>query len=361
MKNFIDSNLININPENVPSGTLAIKIGNNVFTAGNINIDEYGEPYVVVDDNGTLKAQKLSFDGTTPNDSGEPEVLTANNVKVFNTGHTEPSGTVSGRGMNFYKCATVDTVNETWTGYKAVLTNGVYSYESTATTGLTYSIVTPTVGLVYTDGALIRASLYEGMPPANGLVFYAPLSSVSATAETGQTLNITGTVTYQTHNGVQCGYFNGASVINGNDSVISGANPFSISVWCKARSAGGFVYCFGTLNGVNSAPFFGIASGVYGFSFCYNDDRDPGITYDSNWHNFIVVFDGTDAVTYKDGVQVRSYNFGTANVGAGFTVGDTSWSGGKWNGYIAALRVYNRTLTQNEIATLASEFTPTNS
>ena len=70
----------------------------------------------------------------------------------------------------------------TWRGRKAVLNNGIYSFQSNSTSGLTYSSVTPVVGKIYADGALVTiASLYMGIP-TEGLVFYAPLASSAAAA-----------------------------------------------------------------------------------------------------------------------------------------------------------------------------------
>ena len=51
-----------------------------------------------------------------------------------------------------------------WSGYIATLSNGVYSFSSTVTTGLTFTTVTPQVGKVYSANALIEAKLYTGTP-----------------------------------------------------------------------------------------------------------------------------------------------------------------------------------------------------
>ena len=69
-----------------------------------------------------------------------------------------------GGGGTFYKCASVDTATLTWTGFKAVLTDGVYTFEETATAGLTYGVAyTPAVGSIYNSGATIRvAKLWDG-------------------------------------------------------------------------------------------------------------------------------------------------------------------------------------------------------
>ena len=56
-------------------------------------------------------------------------------------GNFEPGkggGTVSS-SMKFYKCASVDTANKTWTGYELVLQDGVYVVSEALTDGLTRS------------------------------------------------------------------------------------------------------------------------------------------------------------------------------------------------------------------------------
>ncbi|MBO4490994.1 MAG: hypothetical protein J5944_06515, partial [Lentisphaeria bacterium] len=73
-----------------------------------------------------------------------------------------PDGSFSevggGSSMAFYKCASVGT--GTWTGYLATIdsTTGVWSFASTATSGLTYDRITPVVGNVYDEECTFRAS-----------------------------------------------------------------------------------------------------------------------------------------------------------------------------------------------------------
>ena len=110
------------------------------------------------------KFQPVDLSGNTPANSG-----TARNVdlKMFLTGVPLPEGTIGGSSVEFYQCANVNTSAKTWTGYKAVLEDGVYSFEETVTDGLDYTIITPEVGKVYTADALILVSyVYEGMPQA---------------------------------------------------------------------------------------------------------------------------------------------------------------------------------------------------
>ena len=68
---------------------------------------------VLVDDGGTMKVQKLTFDGTTPSDDGDP--VTVESFYTFQTGRDEPvydSGSSGGSTMEIYKC--VDAEGMTW-------------------------------------------------------------------------------------------------------------------------------------------------------------------------------------------------------------------------------------------------------
>lgn len=107
MGNYSKENLIAIPATAVPAGTLAIKIGNEVFTPGNIRISS---------------------------------------------------------GIDFFKCASVNTTDKTWTGYKAVLVEGIYIFDDTATAGLTYGTgYTPAVGDIYNQIATVKvSSLWNG-------------------------------------------------------------------------------------------------------------------------------------------------------------------------------------------------------
>jgi hypothetical protein len=65
----------------------------------------------------------------------------------------------------YYKCASVDTVNKTWTGYElldSTVLNGVFS--ETLTTGLSYTGMFPIVGHVYDASCLIVAGVNGPAP-----------------------------------------------------------------------------------------------------------------------------------------------------------------------------------------------------
>ena len=105
----------------------------------------------VVDSNG--KFQPLKFDGTDASESGEPETVV--NYKSWNSTYPPP---VPVPPMNFYKCASVDTSNSEWSGYRATLNDGIYSFASTVTSGLSFTTITPVVNAIYTEDALCKVS-----------------------------------------------------------------------------------------------------------------------------------------------------------------------------------------------------------
>ena len=185
MSNYTNENLINVPSANVPAGTLAMKVGDNIFTAGNV---------------------------------------------VINGGATD-----------YYKCATVNAQHQTWTGYRAVQdpVTHVYSFEATVTGGLTYSVVTPEVGKVYADGALIEANLFT--IPTDSLVLYAPLSAASATAETGQTIGTIGSVNYGTVSGIPCADSDTTKTLYVDEimSVLDPGIPKTLSCWVYITSWNG--------------------------------------------------------------------------------------------------------------------------
>ena len=63
---------------------------------------------------------------------------------------------------DFYRCASVNTENNTWTGYKAILSNGSYSFEQNVTENLSCGNgFVPIINEIYDKFALIHvADLY---------------------------------------------------------------------------------------------------------------------------------------------------------------------------------------------------------
>lgn len=345
--------------------------------------------YVAVEENGELKLQKLSFNGTEAIPDGATEAMLE--VGLFPTGMDEPAYAGSGGGgggssMKFYKCASVDTTMKTWTGYELILTDGKYTVSSDITTGLTYTTMTPTVNYIYSEDALIRVGLYYDGIPTDGLVFYASLNGETPdTAETGQVLSQVSAdasqpVQYTTVDGVSCASF--GSVNYGDDcgygglsfdasDLPRGSSVRTISFWVKFAPVQSAVYFFfygsyaSNMVGFLSSPNYGTINFVYN----YDDNYVNGFSFSDRFHHVAVVVRGStnnDIDYYFDGVK---QNENLTQGGAGNSIdtsGGTCYLGcgrsgslGRFDGWVSSVRIYDRILSQEEITVLASEFTPT--
>ena len=101
-----------------------------------------------------------------------------------------------GGGADFYRCVSVDNDTKTWSGYKAVLNSGIYSFEETATTGLKFNALIPRAGKIYTADALAVISyLFAGLPAVSISVplsgdYYGTMNNVTINTETGANGNL---------------------------------------------------------------------------------------------------------------------------------------------------------------------------
>ena len=121
--------------------------------AGNIQIGsstEFG--YINADGN----FQPIDLSGDAPVNSGAARSV---DLKMFDTGVPLPDGTIGGSSMELYKCVSVDTATQTWSGYRVVETDGEYIFSDTLTSNLNYAgglNVKP--GKVYSSDGKIRSN-----------------------------------------------------------------------------------------------------------------------------------------------------------------------------------------------------------
>ena len=275
--------------------------------------------------------------------------------------HNETPEVIPSGGENYYKCASVDTSAKTWTGYKAVLMNGIYKFESAVTTGLQYTTVVPVVGKVYSADTLVLVKeLYNGIPTSN-LLFYMPLSEHIDKAPTGQRLQYDmNTITYSTVDDIPCGYFANSRIqtqetYTWNEVTLSGfmkptgGNAASGCVHIGADSSNQMLK-FGAHENSWFVSTYGGGNGVDVFGEEDITDRmhHVAVTLDSN--KFMVI--------YLDGVKVHEVQTSVNLPSSNIIIGNDSVVQFMYYGYLAAPRVYNRALTADEIQTLATEFTP---
>ena len=265
------------------------------------------------------------------------------------------------------------TTVKSWTGYKAIFNavTGYYTFEATATSGLTYTDVTPTIGMIYDAGALVSVSkLWDGIP-TRGLVFYAPLSSEQSTAETGQYL-YNYSRNYTTYKGVPCAQFSGEPMYSNTSAGLpTGNNPWTICIWvCPTAIADTWNTSLSCMLGsweAQGTKGVGLSCAGSGDNLGTKigavdtwTERICPIVLDT-WYFLTATYDGSTIVGYCGGAS-QSVSV-TTNIGPDqLVIGnnlDSSNGSMPFYGYISSPRVYNRVLSQAEIAALAVEFTPT--
>ena len=323
---------------------------------------------VLVNDNGVLKVQPLKFDGTAPSDSGS---LQEYDLKIFDTGRAEPDygGAAPSASMDFYKCTYVSSDSSmTWRGRKAVLSNSLYNFQSNSTEGLQYSSITPVVNSIYTQNALQKISYLPLDTLNEGLVFYAPFTSVEPNAATGQSLTYGQghNITVSKQDGIMC--LKSAADPNDSRGVTStdtdlpmGTDPCTISLWVKwaviwqnynADNIFGYGDSARAIGcGVNQSYYNGLF-----YIYLANSDgfRAPYVS-PLKWHNILAVYNNEIRSMYVDGIFIDSKNKAFNTSIGSLIVANNRYA----DIYFTSARIYNRALSDFEIKMLANEFTPT--
>lgn len=290
MSNYTKENLIAVPSTDVPAGTLAIKVGNEIFTPGNIKIAS---------------------------------------------------------GMEFYKCASVDTVNKTWTGYKAVLENEFYVFESAVTSGLTYGgAFTPNTGYIYDADATIQVHhLWQGSPIDYAL--YANLSTISV--ETGQPVEQHGGE-FTEIAGVKC-YSASSSRLSFSSLTLNAGTGMTYAIRIYPRRFSGWQN-YVTLQSSSDQFNLWANNGAIGMWYTSSSLWSPITLSETKWYHCALTYIDGVVSLYIDGVKYTSntsMNFGEVTgciVGLNMDACDAAF---------ADFKVYDRALSESEIVALSSE------
>ena len=210
---------------------------------------------------------------------------------------------------------------------------------------------------------------YQAMP-LNGLLAEY-LFTNSCLDSSGNGINGTATnIVYSTGKSGSCGSFNGATsyfVTNNDYSTLK-----SLSLWIYPKAAnGGCIAALGHTSNHYAVFSMWISSSskitVY-FSGYVTKGDTPAITLNT-WHHIVVTNDSvtsgaTNLKVYVDGAQVTlttetsstSYTTGTGRSAFGGFFNNQNYPQRLfYNGSISNMRMYNRILTADEVATLYSE------
>ena len=223
-------------------------------------------------------------------------------------------------------------------------------------------------------GLLVPVGESVVAPPANGLVFYAPLSEDASTAETGQALTKNGMVTYQTVEGLPCARFDTKySYLSATVPNMTGVLTGTISLWIYISNDAGTsatdyprFFTFGDKSKPNNGFICGTwakPGGVINYQSNNSSNAWPSANNPlrkGRWINFVATI--TESGTLQS--YVNGGEGGVCETGA-ITINDPSVyinysdsSYGVDGIYIADVRMYNRILSTSEIKTLAGEYKP---
>ncbi len=265
--------------------------------------------------------------------------------------------------------AEVDTdVPKTWDGYKAVLADGVYSFESDVTTGLTYgSAYKPIADKLYSPDASLCFQGIKMAIPDDPLI-YLSLSGEANTAETGQALTYPGELKKYTFSeiidGIPCITFSGS-----NGVVVAQSLPldgdFTISSWSRANSYSGVASIWKIGTETKNEMRLGTRDNGNLIIETYSSDGQrseiSNVGKQFSWFHIVVKKQSNIVSAYLDGYFVGAVEWnitliddGTCHVG--YPHGSSGL--GASTRSQAAFRFYARALSDDEIFALANEFVP---
>lgn len=314
------------------------------------------EGYVVVEDGGVLKAQKLSFDGTVASPDGSAEEI--GSVGIFNTGMDEPAYKGMGGG-SFYKCASVDSTAKTWTGYEAIQAeDGTWSFADTVTSGLEYGIgYIPVLGNIYNSNATATIDKLFGFSIIDYAVFYAPLTASTTTAETGQTIEEYNSPEFITHAEKKCVHFNqSAYLLSETTGVLTNQSPRTYSVEVYRGGSVHMKYVFS--HGGESDFCFRCYTTNNGLAIWSSEGWDGmGSQLPQSWTRLTIVYTGTQWLVYF-GSELKLTIDHTVTQAASsevLSIGSHFDGGGAYDGYMRNFVIFDKALTVEEIQQLSEE------
>ena len=231
----------------------------------------------------------------------------------------------------------------------------------------------PTAGAkgILCGGVFLPIESYESDPPtpasqipSEGLALYVPLSEAPNASEWAGY----GSITYKTVDGVPCAYFNGD---NRNGLYMGGkafeTQTFTVSIIFNTKSfsptSGYMPYLvnFGTSSSDNSRLALRLDN------YYSNNKNALAMVYNGvyllvqnlstdTWYSAQMKFDGSQISLYLNGELQSQLNVSAMEIQSGVWIGKSPSNDGAFNGYLSSMRVYNRALSDAEIALLAREF-----
>lgn len=244
-------------------------------------------------------------------------------------------------------------------------------YPAIAGDHIAYSGSQSEKGIVFKGKASVNQNITDG------LAIYIPFENQQTTAQTGQAITLSGNFSYGTTQGIPCVTFPyGAHMSVDASSVIQGSSDKTVSFWFYPTSSGGVILglCCGRqdttsfIRITDQYNYLSLDVGSNNDSLSTNQNTDPIAR--NAWHYVcLTIKPATDNVDkpivnlFIDGKHLLT-NIGPARpmtkTGKDYQL-DIGWlaniTGARYVGGVAALRIFNRVLDEDQITTLANQFT----
>lgn len=323
-------------------------------------------------------------------------------------------GSGGGGSAKYYKCASVDIANKTWSGYGTTIDeSGYVTFADEVTDGLTYTLFTPKAGEVWSENAMLQIGKFlTPIAYPTDIAFNLPLDATSNSGE-DVTLDSCGVggwcprENYLEHSknidGVKCLYLHEGSKVYievGGGLFAKNDTTANEVTGCSARYGVGHPWTYSFWFYPNSQTNVGEGL-LFTLGYCYNSgydrrlrlayndvtgtfqlqtDRNDSATTEwsgyaekQKWHHICVTGkeDSKTFALYIDGVYVVTLTHGSNIPYQPYTNPDF-WLGGTASnpggnstdlqhviGGYAKMKWYNRILEPGEIVALSQEITPT--
>lgn len=250
-------------------------------------------------------------------------------------------------------------------------TKKYYTFEETLTEGMTYGNgFTPEVGKVYDSEAMIEvANLWTNyIPmPTDGLIFYTPLKEQKSSDELGIPLNYYGSAkqsyVYDDELKQTVCKFEGGVIATPTDQYVL-PKQITMSMWVKAFTNTSGIWALNMQKQSSAKAYQLRTNSVAVWNNSYDQEFSlPESNDRTKWHHYLMTCDGQTLYGYLDGSLVvsqqcstssfRDSDYAPISIGTNESFSDNS---ADFEGYITAVRVYNRALSDDEIKLLSTEF-----
>jgi hypothetical protein len=264
---------------------------------------------------------------------------------------------------------TIDSITASGNNLSAIYSETVVATDSVSSTTKVALKVTVNPAITVTG---INGTLNGTLMPQTGLVGYWGFDSAATLGTnslTGSSLTINSGASWTTS-----GKYGGGLALNGTSGSLSGTvanlpvgnSGYTLSAWVNSTTISGAhgILGWGVWGSGNGTNAFRLANNGLDNYWWGNDLLTPQFTGSNSllnlWHRVTASWDGYTRKIYLDGALISSDHPGTlSSTAVNFNIGTTNT--GEWfAGTLDDVAIYNRALTDTEVATFGTGYGTTN-